>query len=156
MGWLPNSWEQFPPVWGVCQADNAPIRGGEPRRGFAIVLVMEVPAVLEFEIQGSADDPYRLRFERQGDNFTASCTCPAGENMQVCKHRLALLAGDVSALASDNEEAVPLLRNMLAGTPTAPALLAYLNAVTGLADAKAELTGRRHALARLFCAAPYE
>ena len=58
---------------------------------------------ITFLVQGSAIDPYRVTFTKNKNNLNAFCTCPAGENGQYCKHRLAILGGDVSAITSKNE-----------------------------------------------------
>lgn len=40
-----------------------------------------------FLVQGSAEEPYKVTFKKNGSNLSAYCTCPAGENCQFCKHR---------------------------------------------------------------------
>jgi uncharacterized Zn finger protein len=41
-----------------------------------------------FLVQGSAEEPYKVTFRKKGNNLSAYCTCPAGENGQYCKHRI--------------------------------------------------------------------
>ena len=50
-----------------------------------------------FYVQGSAAEPYKITFNTNG-RFTASCSCPAGENLTLCKHVLSLLEGDSSSV----------------------------------------------------------
>jgi len=46
---------------------------------------------LRFLVQGSAPTPYEVVFTREGEQFRSSCTCPAGEKKQLCKHVLGLI-----------------------------------------------------------------
>ena len=55
----------------------------------------------EFEVQGNAVQPYRVRFRVEGTNMTATCTCRAGQAGQHCKHRSELLLGVVSHLVHE-------------------------------------------------------
>lgn len=71
---------------------------------------------LTFKVQGSAPEPYVLEFWREGDNLSSSCTCPAGENGMYCKHRLNLIAGDISSLVSKNKNDADILKKMVQGT----------------------------------------
>lgn len=71
---------------------------------------------LEFMVEGSKGDEYRIIFERDGDNLNAYCSCPAGDSGTYCKHRFALMDGEVEDLLSDNETDVTILKEMMAGT----------------------------------------
>lgn len=42
---------------------------------------------IKFLVIGSSENPYEVNFIRRGNNLSAHCTCPAGENGQYCKHR---------------------------------------------------------------------
>ena len=50
------------------------------------------------EVTGSEGDIYRVSFTRGENGVRVQCTCKAGVNGQFCRHRLALLAGDRSAM----------------------------------------------------------
>ncbi len=61
------------------------------------------------QVYGSEGDIYEVAFTVLSGKALASCTCKAGENGQFCKHRLALLVGDMDRLvdkakASDVQE----------------------------------------------------
>ena len=71
---------------------------------------------LEFVVEGSKGDEYKILFEREGNNLDVFCTCAAGENGLYCKHRFALMNGDVSALLSENENDVTALKELMKGT----------------------------------------
>lgn len=77
---------------------------------------------LIFKVQGSAPEPYISEFWREGDNLSSSCTCPAGEKGMYCKHRLNLIAGDVSSLVSKNRSDVEVLKSMIQGTDVEKAI----------------------------------
>ncbi|MCB0376700.1 MAG: SWIM zinc finger family protein [Sinomicrobium sp.] len=71
---------------------------------------------LEFIVEGSKGDEYKILFEREGNNLDVFCTCAAGENGLYCKHRFALMDGDVGALLSENENDVAALKELMKGT----------------------------------------
>src|SRR6266513_1250299 len=77
---------------------------------------------LEFLVQGSAIEPYRVSFRRNGRNLSAYCTCPAGENGMYCKHRIRILQGLAEAVVSDNTKDVSTVAGWLAGTDVEAAL----------------------------------
>lgn len=86
---------------------------------------------IEFLVQGSASEPYRVSFWRVGDNVKSSCTCQAGKNGLACKHRLSLLDGDVTNLMSSTSDSFPRLQRMLEGSDVGAALRA-VDSVTPL------------------------
>jgi hypothetical protein len=53
---------------------------------------------IEVQIEGSTGTLYVATFFRAGDSLATACSCPAGEKRTHCKHRLALFAGDISAV----------------------------------------------------------
>jgi len=75
-----------------------------------------------FLVKGSSSDPYKVIFIKDGDSLTAICSCPAGQFGNVCKHRIAILDGDGSAVSSDNAASVSEVVSWLAGTDVESAL----------------------------------
>jgi len=61
---------------------------------------------IEFLVQGSAKEPYKVEFFKEDNNLTAHCSCPAGIKKQYCKHRFSILNGDIDAIVSDNAKEV--------------------------------------------------
>ena len=61
--------------------------------------------IVKFLIQGSGKEPYRCTFWKV-DNYDlhSACTCPAGKKGQYCKHRFALLEGDITNVVDYSEE----------------------------------------------------
>ncbi len=92
---------------------------------------------IAFEFQGSAESPYLVTFRRHGAEVIATCTCPAGENGQHCKHRIGILAGSTDGIVSTNANDVSLLLAWLPGTKLAAAL-----AAVAAADEKSEMAKR--------------
>lgn len=86
---------------------------------------------IEFLVQGSAAEPYRVSFWRVGDNVKSTCTCQAGKNGLACKHRLSLLDGDVTHLVSSSPDSFQKLQRMLEGSDVGVALRG-LDSVTPL------------------------
>jgi hypothetical protein len=78
---------------------------------------------VNFAVQGSAELPYTVTFINRGNgNLTATCSCPAGMVGQYCKHRLNILVGDVTAIASPNEEEVHIVYGWFRGSDVEQAL----------------------------------
>ncbi len=71
---------------------------------------------IEFLVQGSASEPYKVTFQHTGTNLTAYCTCPAGENGQYCKHRFRILNGETTGIVSKNVREVSLVASWLPGS----------------------------------------
>ena len=72
---------------------------------------------LIFLVQGSAEEPYTVRFIRRSEsNISAYCTCPAGENGQYCKHRFNIIDGETAGIVSDNARDVEIVKSWIPGT----------------------------------------
>lgn len=77
----------------------------------------------EFLVQGSAAEPYRITVKRRdADKISAYCTCPAGENGMICKHRVRILRGSTEGVVSQNHADVQTVACWLAGTDVERAL----------------------------------
>lgn len=105
--------------------------------------------LLRFRIQGSAPDPYQIEFEHALGQLTARCTCPAGEARQACKHRIRLLAGDLSGMVDGTAEDVQLLRSLLPRTRLQDAIEAMALAESDMAVAKKRVSAAKHMLSRV-------
>ncbi len=71
---------------------------------------------LRFSVTGSTGNDYEINALREGDRFVMTCNCEAGIFGTHCKHRIALLDGDYSALRSENTNDIDHLRAMFQGT----------------------------------------
>jgi SWIM zinc finger len=98
---------------------------------------------IQFLVQGSSDNQYEVRFDFDGSNLNAYCSCPAGMNGQYCKHRLAILAGESEKIISENAADVSVVQSWLPGTDIELA-------IHDLAEAEHEfdLTKKKLALAK--------
>lgn len=104
---------------------------------------------IEFLIQVSADEPYRVTFVRKGRaKISADCTCPAGENGQYCKHRFWIMAGKTDAIVSGNLAEVETVTDWLPGSDVARAIQDVRSAEERLETAKHDLSSAKRALAR--------
>jgi DNA polymerase III subunit epsilon len=75
---------------------------------------------LRFFVKGNTGNIYEIAARRIDDELQTDCTCQAGQNRIWCKHRAALLNGDVSNLLSDNLSDVMKLAKMAAGVEVQP------------------------------------
>jgi len=103
---------------------------------------------IRFQVQGSAAEPYVVTFINRGNgNLSAHCTCPAGENGQYCKHRIAILNGDTAAIVSGNEHEVSMLASWFVGSDIESALKELATAERELERAKKEVSRLKKRLA---------
>ena len=101
-----------------------------------------------FEVQGSAPSPYRVRFVSEAGQLFGTCTCPAGEIGQMCKHRSSILAGDVTAVVA-GADGVPAVLRLLSGTALEAAIQAVAVAESEVARAKSGLAAAKKQLGRV-------
>lgn len=78
--------------------------------------------LIEFLVQGSASEPYKVTFEKTGSHLGAFCTCPAGVNGQYCKHRAGIFGGEVTGIVSSNADQVAIVVAWLPGSDVEAAL----------------------------------
>ena len=77
-----------------------------------------------FEVHGSAPEPYKVVFEKHSErNLSASCSCPAGEKGQYCKHRFNILSGVIDGIVNGDESDVEKVQSWLPGTDVEAAML---------------------------------
>lgn len=105
---------------------------------------------IHFLVQGSADEPYKVTFQKKGTNLSAYCTCPAGENGQYCKHRIIILEGSNEGIISSNKDEVMIIKSWLRGTDVEAALMSLIDAQKQCEKAKIELSAAKKQLARAF------
>jgi len=103
---------------------------------------------LHFEVTGSKGNVYEVKVEKEGANINAYCTCQAGVNGLYCKHRFALMDGDISNLASRNPQDVEKFRIAMRGTDLEAAYKEFLKADTQFQEAKKSLDGAKKNLAK--------
>jgi hypothetical protein len=72
---------------------------------------------------------YFVKFERNADNMTISCTCASGSQGDFCKHSQALLSGDFSKVVQGKGFQKDI-ETLLLGTDVQLAHNAYLKAAT--------------------------
>ena len=68
-----------------------------------------------FEIQGSSLDLYVVTVHFSP--LTISCTCTAGQNGLICKHRLGILSGENPGIVKGDLSLLPKIKATAAETP---------------------------------------
>lgn len=76
--------------------------------------------LLSFTVRGSTGNIYQVTARKSGDGVSMSCTCQAGQHGLWCRHRTALLDGDVTELVSENISDISKLAEIAAGVPIDP------------------------------------
>jgi len=97
-----------------------------------------------FLVQGSAAEPYEVLIVYEGNEFNAQCSCPAGNNKQLCKHVIgiinyAFIGNNRVEIVSDNEGEAFDLHQTFSGTKSHEAMNDLDEAEKALKDKKAEL-----------------
>lgn len=77
---------------------------------------------MEFLVQGSEVEPYRVTLERAGGNLNAYCNCAAGSNGQYCKHRFGILSGNPAGVVVPDIDKLRVAVDWLEGTDVESAL----------------------------------
>ena len=103
---------------------------------------------IEFLVQGSSLEPYKVTFNKNGNNLTALCDCPAGSNNMHCKHRINILYGCIDNIVSGNEDDVLIVANWLPGSDVEEALNQVKMAEDNVVEAKKKLKVYKKTLAR--------
>jgi uncharacterized Zn finger protein len=102
---------------------------------------------IHFLVKGSVDVPYKVTFQKDGNIFSAFCTCAAGQNGQFCKHRFSILEQITNGIVSENVDQVSVVAGWLGGTLAASALEAVNTAELELERAKTALISAKKKLA---------
>lgn len=104
---------------------------------------------ITFRVQGSAQEPYEVRFVKRSDtNLSAYCTCPAGENGRHCKHLTEILTGCTDGIVSDNGDDVKTVCEWLVGTDVEVVLMEMLRLDEEAARIKEQLTAAKKKLVK--------
>ncbi len=107
---------------------------------------------IEFDVQGSAEYPYRVRFVKRSEaNLSAYCTCPAGENGQYCKHRFSILEGSIKGIIGKEDRLIGKVRTVLSwlsGTDVEQAIYEMRTIEQELADVKKKLSAAKRTVAK--------
>jgi uncharacterized Zn finger protein len=105
---------------------------------------------ISFSVQGSDPTPYEVTFLKESDSkVMVLCSCPAGMNSQYCKHRLAIIDGDTSAIVSDNVKQVAVIKTWLTGTPLEHIIAEYRETEARATAIKLQLSKVKRAMARI-------
>ena len=104
--------------------------------------------MIRFRVRSSSSNgAYEVSAQSADGRVRFTCTCPAGQSGQHCKHRIALLNGDGAALLSGHENLEGFLY-LVSGT----ALVTHLGELTRLEQEADEIRRRivavKKALAR--------
>jgi len=105
---------------------------------------------LIFSVQGSAKEPYKVTFRKNGNNLSAYCTCPAGDNGQYCKHRFNIFGSLTDGIVSANKFEVDIVASWLSGTDVETALNEVMSAEEQFEIAKLNLSSAKKRLAKAF------
>jgi hypothetical protein len=104
--------------------------------------------MLKFKVRRSSDY-YDIVVDRRDSEFKMTCTCRAGLYETLCKHRTALLDGDIGAIVSENESDVAQIKDLFQGTDAERSFLIVRNLEKQKATIDEKLKREKRALARM-------
>lgn len=81
---------------------------------------------ITFLVEGSESSTYQVDFIKTEDKLKIHCTCMAGQNFTICKHRLELMNGTSDDVLSDNLDKIEVVKNWVDDSRF-PAMLEYLD-----------------------------
>jgi hypothetical protein len=108
--------------------------------------------MIEFAVQGTSSEPYRVTFKRTGTDISAFCTCPAGTNGQHCKHRLNILQGLDGGVVSKNIREFGTVMSWFPGSSLDAAIREMLAAEAEVERAKKAVSTAKKKVATLMLA----
>jgi uncharacterized Zn finger protein len=103
---------------------------------------------LTMHVKGSSSDPYELIFIKDGDSLTALCNCPAGTFGNLCKHRVAILDGDKTAVVDDDAGKIATVVGWLVGTDVESALAQLREVEANKESSKPDVVAAKRKLAK--------
>lgn len=100
-----------------------------------------------FAVSGSRGDEYSIIVARDAGAISVGCTCQAGQHGGICRHRIALLTGDVSDLIEGDPQDVARAVTLVRETAIGPALDAVVRLTAEADDVARRLKAAKSALA---------
>ncbi len=67
-------------------------------------------------VKGSAAEPYEVVFLKEGKTLKVTCTCKAGQNHTVCKHRVGLISGSPENVDLNSSSSIEEIDQLLVGS----------------------------------------
>lgn len=105
---------------------------------------------ISFAVQGSAAEPYEVSFiKKPPTTIIALCSCPAGQNGQYCRHRLAIIDGNATGIVSDNRDQVMLVKEWISGTDLENVISEYRDLEERAAEINKALSNIKRKMARI-------
>jgi len=101
-------------------------------------------ASITFKVQGRAPFPYTIIFWRLGKKISSSCDCFAGQGSYICKHRLALLQGNVTSLVDNDLANLHALHDMMIGSDAEEAYQLYRSKPNTMSEKELRKALREH------------
>lgn len=82
---------------------------------------------LLFIVQGSEELPYQVTVKKESNNLTVNCTCQGAVHGLVCKHRMAIVTGNISdiEIIDFDPDLINIVGNWLKGSDVEQAILKF-------------------------------
>lgn len=101
-----------------------------------------------FQIQGGSGI-YDIEIKKTGENLVATCSCAAGQNNMVCRHRLSIFAGNGEDVISDNKADVHKIPAFISDTIEGGLIHEITTLEQQLENIKKDLSNKKKLLGKL-------
>lgn len=71
---------------------------------------------INFQVQGSASEPYNIKISLDGDKLKCICDCPAGSKGIHCKHWMSIFEGKKQKYINLDDSQIEEIRSWLPGS----------------------------------------
>lgn len=105
--------------------------------------------VIEFRVRGSTGSEYTVIFKSNGVAISASCSCQAGHNRDICKHRVALLSADFTHLVNSDIQKIERIGLLLKGTALETSFEQFCSSEATFDEAKKQFAAAKKDLAKV-------
>ena len=104
-----------------------------------------------FSVQGSQTEPYIVAVDRKSNGrVQITCTCPAGVNRQVCKHRIRILMGsDDGVVGASHEDGIETVERWFLESPLRASVQALNDLDTEITRLKRQQAAEKRQLAEM-------
>lgn len=101
-------------------------------------------------VQGSSPDPYLVQFSSTEEKFSANCSCPAGNNIMLCKHIVSIITGEEpKGLIDGDTSKIPAIVSAFESSDVKKIYDIFLSLESEIKDLQKEMRGRKRQVAKM-------
>ena len=98
---------------------------------------------IEYQVQGSAADPYNITISKEGNKLQCICDCPAGTMSTHCKHWMGVFEGTKQKYINLPKEKILEIQSWLTGSDLEDILNEFIEIKNEEERVKREFSSRK-------------